>query len=123
LDGGAEDEVTLRRNQGAFRGFEVLTGLLAVDTATTLFGKRISAPLLLSPAGLPALFHRGAEPAVARAAGRPGVPYALSTLGTTRIEDLGAPPDALKLSQIYPLKDRGLLRDLVARCREQDYAA
>ena len=125
LDGGADDEISLRRNAAAFHDFELIPRILndvsVIATETTIFGKRVRWPLMLSPTGLTRMFHAGAEPAVARAATRYGIPYSLSTMGNTRIEDLAQVCDGPKLFQIYVFRDRGLTRELVARCRDAGY--
>ncbi len=119
MDGGAGAELSLGRNASAFDDYEivpdVLTDVSAIRTGTTLFGQAAAWPLLLSPTGLTRMFHAQAEPAVARAAARHGLPYSLSTMGTTRIEDLASP--APLVFQIYIFRDRGLTREFVARCK------
>ena len=119
MDGGADAELSLGRNASAFDDYEivpdVLTDVSAIRTGTSLFGQAAAWPLLLSPTGLTRMFHAEAEPAVARAAARHGLPYSLSTMGTTRIEDLTSTgPLAF---QIYIFRDRGLTREFVARCK------
>lgn len=127
LDGGAEDEVTLRRNIAAFGDYELLPDALVdvsdIDTRTRLFGRDIALPLLLGPTGLSRLFHSAGERAVVRAAAAAGIPYALSTLSTTSIEDVAQEASGPKLFQLYVFKDRGLTRDLVRRARAANYDA
>lgn len=126
LDGGADEEWSLPRNVGAFADYEiipdVLTDVSSIQTATTIFGQPAAWPLMLSATGLTRMFHSAAEPAVARAAAAQGIPYCLSTMGTTRLEDLAAVVSAPMLFQIYVFKDRGLTREFVSRCREAGYA-
>lgn len=121
IDGGADDEVTLARNCTAFADYElipdVLTDVSDIRTGATLFGERIAWPLMLSPTGLTRMFHDQAELAVARAAAKHGLLYALSTLGTTRLEALAEAFGGPKVFQIYIFKDRGLTTEFVARCR------
>ena len=121
IDGGADDEVTLARNCTAFADYEllpdVLTDVSHIRTETTLFGERIAWPLMLSPTGLTRMFHDQAEIAVARAAAKHGLLYALSTLGTTRLEALAEAFGGPKVFQIYIFKDRGLTAEFVARCK------
>ncbi len=125
IDGGADDEWTLRSNSAAFRRWEILPQVLVdttqVATATTLFGREIRWPLMLSPTGLTRMFHAGAELAVARAAARHGLPYSLSTLGTTTLEDLASATAGPKVFQIYVFRDRGLTTEFVDRCKEAGY--
>ncbi len=121
IDGGADDEVTLRRNVSAFAQYElvpdVLNDVSRIRTGTRLFGERIAWPLMLAPTGLTRMFHGHAELAVARAAARHGLLYSLSTMGTTRLEALAEAFGGPKVFQIYIFKDRGLTNEFVARCK------
>jgi L-lactate dehydrogenase (cytochrome) len=125
IDGGADDEVSLRRNSRSFEDYMLVPDVLAdvsrLETSTTLFGQPIRWPLMLSPTGLTKMFHQDAESAVAAAAARHGLLYSLSTMGTTRLEHLTR-IEAPKIFQIYIFKDRGLTAELVARCKAAGYA-
>jgi len=127
LDGGADDEVTLARNTQAFDDYELLPSQLsdvsAIDLQTTLFGKTVDWPVMISPTGASKLFHGDGEPAVARAAARYGMVYSLSTLGTTSIEDAASATDGPKLYQLYIFKDRGLTEEWIARSKASGYTA
>lgn len=127
LDGGADDEVSLARNTSAFSRYEfvpdVLTDVSQIETSTRLFGQTLAWPLLLSPTGLTRMFHREAELAVAAAANNAGVGYCLSTLGTTKLEHFARSLAGLKVFQLYIFRDRGLTRELVARCRDAGFHA
>lgn len=127
LDGGADDEVTLRRNTDAFEDYEInpnyLTDTSHIDTSTEALGVKLDLPVFLSPTGMSRLFHHTGEPAVARAAHKFGTLYSLSTLGTTSIEDVAAATDGPKMFQIYVYKDRGLTREFVQRCKDAKYDA
>lgn len=127
IDGGSDDEIAYRRNTAAFDDYELLPAQLndvsSIDTATTLFGRRIDWPVMLSPTGASKLFHRDGELAVARAAAKAGTIYSLSTLGTTLIEDVAAEVDCPLMYQVYVFKDRGLTREFLERCRDAGYAA
>ena len=120
IDGGSDDEFTLRRNSKAFDDYSFLPSTLrnvaAIDTSTTLLNKRIAVPFILSPTGMSRLFHHGAEPAVARAAGKTGTFYSLSTMATTMLEDIPAATAGPKMFQVYLFKDKGLTAELVQRC-------
>ena len=78
---------------------------------------------MISPTGASRLFHAAGEPAVARAADKFGMPYSLSTVGTTTIEEIGAIGDVPKVFQIYVFKDRGITRSFVERCKASGYTA
>jgi L-lactate dehydrogenase (cytochrome) len=125
FDGGADDERSLRRNVEAFSTIEfvpdVLTDVSSIDTTTELFGQRLSMPLMLAPTGFSRLAHSQGELAVARAAARAGVPYALSTLGTRSIEEVADVCDGPKWFQVYVWKDRGLVREMIARAATAGY--
>lgn len=127
IDGGADDEWTLRRNTSAFDDYalvpDVLRDVGQVDLGTTLFGAKLSMPLLLSPTGMSRLFHHHKELGAARAADRAGTLYSLSTMATTSLEDIAAATAGPKMFQVYIFKDRGLTRDLVARCKAAKYQA
>ncbi len=125
IDGGADDELSMRRNAGAFADYElvpdVLNDVSCLRTKTTIFGQPSRWPLMLAPTGLTRMFHGHAELAVARAAARHGLLYSLSTMGTTRLEDLARAFAGPKVFQIYIFKDRGLTAEFVARCRDAGF--
>jgi len=127
LDGGADDEWSMRRNTEAYNDYELLpthlSDVSSIDICSTLFGKPIDWPVMIAPTGASRLFHRDGEPAVARAAAKFNMPYSLSTVGTTTIEDIGAIGDHPKVFQIYVFKDRGMTRAFVERCKEAAYTA
>jgi len=127
IDGGADDEWTLRRNTDAFNDYELqpthLSDVSNVNVQSKLFGHDIDWPVMIAPTGASRLFHAGGEPAVARAAEKFGMPYSLSTVGTTTIEDVAAIGDRPKVFQIYVFKDREITRGFVERCKASDYAA
>ncbi len=127
IDGGSDDEWSLRRNTTAFDDYELLPNYLrdisAIDTGTTLLGQKISWPVFLAPTGMSRLFHHEAEPAVARAAQKSGTFYTLSTMGTTRIEEIADQGPGPWMFQIYILKDRALTTEFVERCKAAKYQA
>ena len=94
VDGGAEDEVTLRRNVEAFDDYEIeaeyAVDVSRVDTRTTVLGREIALPVMLSPTGLTGLIHPHGELCAARAAARAGTTYFMSCISTASIEDVGA---------------------------------
>ncbi len=127
IDGGSDDEWTLRRNTSAFDDYQLwpnqLRDMSQVDLGTTLLGQRITWPVFLAPTGMNRLFHHGAEPAVARAAQKAGTFFTLSTMGTTRIEEIAALGHGPWMFQIYILKDRGLTTEFVERCQAAKFQA
>jgi len=125
-DGAAGDELSLRRTRAAFARVEfqprVLRDVSIVDTSTTLLGGWAALPVVLGPTGFTRLMHHSGEPAVAAVAGRSGIPYGLSTLGTTSIEDLARDaPDTRRWFQLYLMRDRGYVKELVQRASDCGY--
>ncbi|HEV2812156.1 MAG TPA: alpha-hydroxy-acid oxidizing protein, partial [Solirubrobacteraceae bacterium] len=108
--GGAGDEWTLRENVAAFSRRRlrprVLVDVSDVSAATTVLGAPLSMPLLVAPTALHRLAHPDGEPAVARAAAAAGTIFTLSTLATSRPQEVatGAPP-APRWFQLYVLRD------------------
>ncbi len=127
-DGAAGEELSLSRSRAAYSRVEfsprVLQDVSTVDTSTTILGMPSAAPWAFAPTGFTRMMHTEGEPAVARAAARTGVPYALSTMGTTSIEQLAAAaPDARRWFQLYLWRDREASRDLVERAHAAGYEA
>lgn len=127
IDGGAEDELTLAANVSAYGkvGFapRVLRDVGNVDISSILLGKPLSYPLVLAPTGFTRIADPAGELAVARAAERAGLPYALSTLGTRSIEDVAATGASRLWFQVYVWRDRGLVTELVQRAAASGYEA
>lgn len=125
IDGGAEDELSLRESTAAFERitFEprVLRDVTKVELTSTLLGRPLPMPLLLSPTGFGRIADPQGELAVARAAARAGLPYTLSTLGTRSIEEVAAVSSGSKWFQVYVWRDRGLVTELVERARDAGY--
>jgi len=127
-DGAAGAEISLRRSREAFERVEfaprVLRDVSAVDPSTTLLGARTDLPLVLAPTGFTRLMHTDGEPAVARVAERVGIPYALSTMGTSSVEAVAdAAPAARRWFQLYLWRDREASAALVERARAAGYEA
>ena len=125
-DAGAE--LALRRSHEAYARVEfrpqVLQDVSTVDTSTTILGSLSSLPLVFAPTGFTRMMHTEGESAVARVAARVGIPYALSTMGTTSIEGLAAAaPGARRWFQLYLWRDRDASRDFVARAQAAEYEA
>jgi L-lactate dehydrogenase (cytochrome) len=125
-DGAAGDEISMARSREAFSRVEfqprVLRDVSKVDTTTSILGKPAGLPVVFGPTGLTRLMHHEGEPAVARVAGRAGIPYVLSTMGTTSVEALAAAaPDTRRWFQLYLWRDRDRSRDLLARAADSGY--
>jgi L-lactate dehydrogenase (cytochrome) len=127
LDGGGEGEYTLRRNRAAFDLLEFLPDMPRdvshVDTSTTILGQRIPLPFALSPIGAPRMFHHEGELAVARAVRHAGIPYGISTLANTSVENVAGQTSTPLWFQLYVWGDRGEAREAVARARAAGYSA
>jgi isopentenyl diphosphate isomerase/L-lactate dehydrogenase-like FMN-dependent dehydrogenase len=121
IDGGAQDEITLRANREDFQKWRfrtrVLTDVSKRDQSITLFGQHCDSPLILAPTGLAGLFSRRGELAAARAAEKYGVPYCLSTMATCTIEEITRETAPPKWFQLYVLRDRGLTKAFIDRAR------
>jgi L-lactate dehydrogenase (cytochrome) len=127
-DGGAGDEISLRRSRDAYARIEfrprVLQDVSKVDTTTTILGSLAAMPLVFAPTGFTRMMHTEGECGVGRVAARAGIPYALSTMGTTSIERLAAEaPGARRWFQLYLWRDRAASRDLVLRAKAAGYEA
>lgn len=127
IEGGAEDEVSVRANETGFGRYELIPRTLVdvsrVNLATEVMGQRIDLPFFLSPTGLTRTFHHEGERAVASAAARAGTIYSLSSASSVSIEDIGALTDGPKWFQIYVWRDRDLIKELIERARTAGYHA
>lgn len=111
LDGGADDERTLRRNREAFTGWllrqHVLAGHREADIAVTVAGEPLALPVVLAPTGLSGLAHWTGELGAARAAERAGTRLTLSTASSYSIEEVAAGTEQDHWFQLYPWGERG----------------
>ena len=127
IDGGADDEVTLRRNTQAFEEVDlipnVLKGVENIDISTELMGKRISAPLFFSPTALQRLFHHQGEIAVGKAAQNFNTFFGISSLATASIEEIGEKFSSPKIFQMYIHKDKGLNDSMIEKCKINNFDA
>lgn len=117
IDGGADDEVTLRRNTDAFNAVDlvpnVLRGVENVDLSVTVMGQKLALPVYLSPTALQRLFHHQGERATAAAAEKFGTMFGVSSLGTVSMAELAAKHKTPQVYQFYFHKDRGLNRAMM----------
>lgn len=129
VDGAADEEIAVAANAAAFRAWRFLPRALAevgtLDTTAHVLGAPLPVPLLLGPAGYTRMMHPDGEIGAARSALRHGLPYTLSTMAATGIEELragvgGAPPGSLWF-QLYVTKDRTQARDLVRRAADSGF--
>lgn len=123
IDGGADDEVTLRQNTQSFNRVDlvpnILRGVADVDLGVTVMGERLAVPFYLSPTALQRLFHPEGERATAAAAARLGTMFGVSSLGTVAMGDLARKhPGVPQVYQFYFHKDRGLNRAMLQSAKE-----
>jgi L-lactate dehydrogenase (cytochrome) len=128
LDGGGEGEWTLRRNRRAFDALEFLPRLMhdvsSIDTATTLLGSQVPLPFALSPVGGTRMLHHEGELAVARAAGKAGLPYGVSTLATQTLDQIAKAGHGTPMwFQLYVWGDRSAARELLSQAKAAGYRA
>lgn len=122
IDGGADDEWTMRRNTQAFEDCDlvpsVLRGVSDVDLSVTVMGQKLALPVYLSPTALQRLFHHQGERATAAAAERFGTMFGVSSLGTVSMEELAKKHSTPQVYQFYFHKDRGLNRAMMDKAKE-----
>ena len=127
IDGGSYAEVTLRRNiadleQVALRQ-RVLTNVSEIDTSATLFGQSLAMPVALAPIGLAGMNARRGEVQAARAAEAARVPFCLSTVSACDLCEVKRGTTAPFWFQLYMIRDRGFMRELLAKAREAGCSA
>ena len=122
IDGGSDDEITLKRNSESFQKCDLIPNVLAdvsnIDLSTTVLGQKIDFPLFLSPTSMNKLYHHHGEKGTALAAEKMGTMFGTSTMATTSIEELGKLTNGPKLFQLYIHKDKGLTDNLIERCKQ-----
>ena len=127
-DGAAGEELSYSRAYEAYRQLEfhprVLRDVSTVDTSINIFGTSSALPFIFSPTGFTRMMHYHGEVSVAKVAAEFGIPYTLSTLGTTSIEDLAAAaPNTRKWFQLYLWRDKTTRFELVDRAAAAGYEA
>lgn len=127
VDGAADEELALAGNAAAFRSWRflprVLADVSAVDTSVPLFGASLPVPLVLGPTGYTRMMHPDGEIGVARSAVRHGLPYTMSTMATTGMEELVAAVggSADLWFQLYILRDRAQAARVVSRAADNGF--
>jgi len=127
LEGGAEDEVTLRGNREALDSLRFVPQTL-VHTAqrhhrTMLFGRESAAPFVIAPTGGNGMLHPHGDLCLARAAAGLGVPFCLSTVSTMRLEDIAKNAGGRLWMQLYVLQERAVAEDIMRRADAAGYEA
>ena len=127
FDGGAEDELTLRDNQAAYKRMrllpKVLTDVSKIDTRTLILGQHAELPIAIAPTGAVGFGWRGGDIAIARAAAAAGIPYTLSSAATASIEKIADQAPGRLWFQAYILRNKPFLAALIERARVADYEA
>jgi L-lactate dehydrogenase (cytochrome) len=127
VDGGSYAETTLRRNTADLQQIvlrqRVLRDMSQLDLTMTLFGRRYRMPVVLGPIGLAGLYARRGEVQAARAAERAGVAFTLSTVSACPLEEVTSAVRDPIWFQLYMIRDRGFMTDLLARAQAAGCAA
>ena len=125
IDGGSDDEVTLKRNTDSFNECDLIPNVLAdvgkIDLSTTVLGQKIDFPLFLAATAMHKLYHHRGEAATAIAAEKMGTMFGISTMATESIEKIGKLTKGPKLFQLYIHKDKGLTDNLIDRCKKAGF--
>lgn len=119
IDGGAGAEVTLHHNTADWEQIKLTQKVLhdasKMDCSVELFGEKLAMPLILAPVGMGGMTARRGETQAKRAADKAGIPMCLTTVGVCGIEEVAAVSDRPLWFQLYMLKDRGVVSDILAR--------
>ncbi|MEI7221083.1 FMN-dependent L-lactate dehydrogenase LldD [Pectobacterium carotovorum] len=120
-DGGAYGEHTLRRNTADLADIalrqRILKNVSDLSLETQLFGEKLAMPVVLAPVGLTGMYARRGEIQAARAAAQKGIPFTLSTVSVCPIEEVAPTIDRPLWFQLYVLKDRGFMRNVLERAQ------
>jgi len=121
MDGGSYAEVTLKRNVADLETIalrqRVLTDVSQIDLSTTLFGQKLALPVGLAPIGLAGMNARRGEVQAARAAEAAGIPFTLSTVSACPLDEVAAGVTKPFWFQLYMIRDRGFMRELLAKAK------
>ena len=125
VDGGAEDEYTLRANQADFRRYtfrpRVMVDVSQRNQATTILGERVATPIILAPTGFTGMLWPRGEVVAARAAARKGAIFTVSTMSICSMEEVAAASSGPRWFQLYVWRDREIVRSLLERAKAAGY--
>ncbi len=125
IDGGSDDEITLKRNTSSFNECDlvpnILTSVGEPDLSTSVFGRKIDMPIFLSPTAMQSLYTPEGDKASARAAEKFGTMYSMSTMASFSIEEIANISSGPKLFQLYVHKDKSITDDLIDRCKRANF--
>jgi isopentenyl diphosphate isomerase/L-lactate dehydrogenase-like FMN-dependent dehydrogenase len=127
VDGGAEDEIVVGRNEAAFDELcllpQPMRGTTRRDQGIELFGKKLSGPVLIGPTGMTGMLWPRGEIAAARAAVAAGTVYTMSHGAAVKLEDLAKEVTGNLWMQVFPYKDRGLTQSFAERAQAAGFQA
>ena len=127
VEGGAEDEASLRCNRSAFEALRLVPQTLVNTSSrhlrTEILGRPAAAPLIIGPTGLNGMLHADGDIGLARAAAHLGIPFTLSTMSTTRLEDVAKQAGGRLWMQLYVMKNRAVAEDIMTRAAAAGYEA
>jgi (S)-mandelate dehydrogenase len=127
VEGGSEDEASLRCNRSAFEAYRLVPQTL-VDTSgrhqrTSLFGREMKSPLAIAPTGMNGILYPEGDIALARAAAAAGIPFCLSTVSTTRLEEVAAKAGGRLWMQLYVMRNRAVAENIISRAHAAGFEA
>lgn len=127
VEGGAEDETTLRANRSGFEQWRFVPQTL-VDTSArhhrvTVLGREMKAPLVIAPTGMNGILQADGDVALASAAAKAGIPFTLSTVSTVKLEEVAARAGGRLWMQLYVMRDRRVAENIVKRAAAAGYEA
>ena len=127
VDGGANDELAMRRNRAALDAISIVGRVLIdvskVDLSTTVLGQPLAVPMIGAPTGVVGLVHHSGEPALARAYHSIGSIYTVATSASYSIEDVAASTPGHKWFQLYVWRDRDFVVEILERAAQAGYSA
>ncbi|CAH1688033.1 (S)-mandelate dehydrogenase [Hyphomicrobiales bacterium] len=119
IEGGAEEELTLRENREIFSRIlfrpSTLINAAGIDASTQLFGRALRLPVVIAPTGSNGLYWYEGDQCLARASAAFGIPFTQSTVSNARLEDVAALPGVRHWMQLYVFRPRDFMEELVAR--------
>jgi len=127
VEGGSEDETSLRCNRSAFESYRFVPHTLVDTTArhhrTQLFGSEIKAPLIIAPTGMNGILRKDGDLHLARAAAAAGIPFCLSTVSTVKLERIASEAGGRLWMQLYVMKNRKVAENIVTRAHAAGFEA
>jgi (S)-mandelate dehydrogenase len=127
MEGGSEDEATLRGNREALESLRFVPQTLINTTdrhhRASLFGREMAAPFVIAPTGGNGMLRSDGDLCLARAAADLGIPFTLSTVSTTRLEDIAASAGGRLWMQLYVMHNRAVAEDIMRRADAAGYEA